>query len=431
MSAFLSAGAAAIGLVGNWRAGLQPGSWRGVPFLCRDTSRDAGRRVAKFEFADSDQVQVQDLGRGIKTYRLAVYVCGDNYMAQRDALEAALDQDGAGTLVHPYKGPIQVYAEHPCQLKELSEKGRAAYFECQFVEAGGPSQPAASPDNPALAFNAGQALFGALSATFSSGVAFLYDGMSQIVQTATTGMLTDALNAVGGFLTAAGSAAAALAPDLLLLAAVAPDDTSGYATALANLVQDYVSGIATDAAAATVPDPTAPQGYQDSSRLPPLPPDPSYGLAALAAISTSAYAPLALSGQAASNWTAVTQIVGGSATAALMMLYAQTSFTASADADAARSQVQSLTVAQIEAAAGNDALVAMWRSALTAVVTYLTDTAKQASQVAQISMPTPQPALVLAQLLYQDGTQAAALVQRNGAPHPLFMPLTVEYLVAA
>ncbi len=163
-------GSASIGLGGNWRAGLMPGSWRGVPFLCRDTSNPAGRRLAKFEFPDSDDVAVQDLGRGIKTYKLEVYVCGDDYMVQRDTLEAALDQDGVGTLVHPYKGSLQAYAEHPCELKELSEKGRAAFFACNFVEGGtGAVVPTPAPDTQATVFVAAQASFGQLSISFSAG----------------------------------------------------------------------------------------------------------------------------------------------------------------------------------------------------------------------------------------------------------------------
>jgi prophage DNA circulation protein len=163
MSNFLG-GSALIGLAGNWRWGLMPGSWRGIPFLCRDTGNPAGRRLAKFEFPDSDDVAVQDLGRGIKIYKLEVYVAGDDYMAQRDALEAALDQDGPGTLVHPYKGPMQVYAEHPCELKELSEKGRAAYFSCNFVEAGGAMIPTPAPDTQAIVFLAAQAVLQQLAA---------------------------------------------------------------------------------------------------------------------------------------------------------------------------------------------------------------------------------------------------------------------------
>lgn len=133
----------------GWRADLQPGSWRGVPFLCRDTSNDAGQRLAKFEFPDSDQVYVQALGRGIKEFRLEIYVVGDDYFAQRAALEEALDADGPGTLVHPYRGPLQVFCQHPVRLKETAAQGRACFVEAVFVEAGGADPPVPMADTAA------------------------------------------------------------------------------------------------------------------------------------------------------------------------------------------------------------------------------------------------------------------------------------------
>jgi prophage DNA circulation protein len=148
----------------SWRDGLLRGSWRGVPFFCRDTGNPAGQRLAVFEFPDSDAVYVQSLGRGAKEYRLDIYVVGDDYMTMRDALEAALDSDGPGTLVHPYKGPLQVYARFPCMLRELADKGRAAFFECNFVEAGGAEPPSPTPDT------AGQSL------TVSQGIPALAAG---------------------------------------------------------------------------------------------------------------------------------------------------------------------------------------------------------------------------------------------------------------
>jgi hypothetical protein len=239
-------------------------------------------------------------------------------------------------------------------------------------------------------------------------------------------MLAAVQTSIAGLLTAPGSASLALARDLPALAAVAPDNPAGYAAALATLLGDYVAAIATDAAAAATPDASAPPGYQDASRLAPTPADPSYGLAALGDVG-AALVPAA-GGQVAANWTALMQVVQGSAVAALMLLYAQTIFAAAEDADAARGQVNALIVAQIEAAAGNDALVQSWRAALVAIVDYLTATAKQVPDVETITTASPLPALVLAQMLYQDGTQAAVLAQRNAAPHPLFMPLSVEYL---
>lgn len=263
-------------------------------------------------------------------------------------------------------------------------------------------------------------------------MAYVYDGELVTVQAATTAWLAFVQTQIVGQLSASGSAVYALAQDLPLLAAAAPDNTVGYAAALATLLQDYVAAIVADAASAAAPDPTAPSGYEDWSRLPPLAADPSYGLAALATIGATLAPAVATvaTGQAAANWTALAQLVGGSATAALLMLYAQTSFVTSAQADAARSQVYALVVAQIEAAAGNDPLVANWRAALAAAVTLLTAAATQAATLETMSFNAPLPAVVLAQRLYQDGTQADALVQLNAAPHPLFMPLSVEYLAA-
>jgi len=151
----------------GWRAGLQPGSWRGVPFLCRDTSNDAGQRLAKFEFPDSDTVYVQSLGRGIKEFRLEIYVAGDDYMDQRAALEEALDADGPGTLVHPYRGPVQVFCQHPVRLKETAEQGRACFVEAVFVEAGGSDPPVPAHDTAGASIDAANNVVDELGAAYA------------------------------------------------------------------------------------------------------------------------------------------------------------------------------------------------------------------------------------------------------------------------
>jgi prophage DNA circulation protein len=187
-------------MAASWRAGLKPGKFRNVPFYCRDTSNDAGQRLAIFEFPDGDTPEIQALGRGVKKYRLEIYVAGDNYMAQRDALEAALDADGAGTLVHPYKGPLQVYAEHPCQLKEMSASGRAAFFDVTFVEVGG-AAPVPAPDTAAVAQSAAAAVLPVLVLAYAPD----YDGASTSVQSAFATALASVQSAVGSELTCPGS----------------------------------------------------------------------------------------------------------------------------------------------------------------------------------------------------------------------------------
>jgi hypothetical protein len=255
-----------------------------------------------------------------------------------------------------------------------------------------------------------------------------YDGQSTTVQAAARAALAAAQTALAANLTAPGSAAAAVAVALPPLA-VAPDDALGYAAALAKLLTDYVAGIVGDAATAATPDPTLLPGYADASRLPPLPLDPSQGLAALAAFGP---APASATGIVLANWTALIRLVGSTATAALQMLYAQTAFASAGDAASASAQLYGLIQAQIDLAAADDddTIVQAWLAAQTAAVTDLAARGEGLPNLATFTAAAPLPALYLAQRLYQDGSQAAALVQRNAAPHPLFMPLAVEYLDA-
>lgn len=403
----------------SWRDGLRPGSFRGVPFFCRDTSNLAGQRLAVFEMPDSDSVYVQALGRGIKEYRLELYVAGDDYMRWRDQLEAALDADGPGTLVHPYKGPLQVYCRYPATVREEARAGRAAFFDAVFFESAGAEPPLPAADTAGTAVSASAAVQPALSGAYRP----VYDGAPSTVQSAFSAALVSVQTALSDALTAVGDAAAQFGQDLATLAGFSPDDGAGYAGALQALFSNYVLNAV--AAAVDVVDASLAPGFQDWTRLPAMPGDPSFGLASLAGTDLT---PASAQGAALANWTMLTSLVQGSAAAALVTLYAQTDFASAADADAAREQVHDLLVARIEAAAGDDALVQAWRGALAASVADLTARAASAPEVATLTTAAPLPALVLAEFLYQDGSEAPALVQRNAAPHPLFMPLAVEYL---
>ena len=258
-------------------------------------------------------------------------------------------------------------------------------------------------------------------------MSFLYDGQPEAVQLASQAALAAVRASISRLLTAPGDAALALSQDLPLLSATEPDNQAGYAAALETLLADYVAAIVADAAAP--PSPAPPAGYVYASRLPPLPADPSYGLGGLGTLGV-AIMPPSVTGQILANWRALMQLVEGKATTSLAALYAQSSFASAADADTAREQIFSLIIAQIEAATGNDPLISTWRGLFTAAVTDLTARASGLPDVAVLTTQAPLPALYLAQLLYQDGTQAPVLAQRNAAPHPLFMPLAVEYLAA-
>ena len=85
---------------------------------------------------------------------------GDDYADVRDRLIDVCDMPGAGELVHPYLGSLQV-ACTACSLTERTREGRMARFSLSFVEAGVDQYPSSrvdTGDNVTVAANEAAAL---------------------------------------------------------------------------------------------------------------------------------------------------------------------------------------------------------------------------------------------------------------------------------
>lgn len=120
----------------SWRDQLAQAKakFRGVEFYVDRHDIDSARRVVVHEYPGSDQPDTEDMGARAKLFDLDAYVLGDDYMTQRDALEAALDKAGSGELVHPYRGHIQVVVLG-FRLTESTREGGMARFSIRFVRA--------------------------------------------------------------------------------------------------------------------------------------------------------------------------------------------------------------------------------------------------------------------------------------------------------
>jgi prophage DNA circulation protein len=109
-------------------------SFRGVPFLVDVSERGGGRRVVTHEFPLRDDPFVEDLGRRARTFRVDGYVLGDDYLADRDALLAALeDESGPGELVHPYHGVRRAICV-TVSVHEARGDGGIATLAIEFAE---------------------------------------------------------------------------------------------------------------------------------------------------------------------------------------------------------------------------------------------------------------------------------------------------------
>lgn len=110
-------------------------SFRGKPFFVEASERGGGRRAVVHEFPLRNDPFVEDLGRKARTFRVDGYVIGDDYLAQRDSLLAALEApEGPGELVHPYHGVRRAICTS-LSVRESRADGGIAIFALEFAEA--------------------------------------------------------------------------------------------------------------------------------------------------------------------------------------------------------------------------------------------------------------------------------------------------------
>jgi prophage DNA circulation protein len=133
-------------------------SFRGVPFFVGESERAGGRRAVGHEYPFRDDPFYEDLGRKARVFRLDGYVLGDDYLTERDALLAALeDESGPGQLVHPYYGVKRAICTD-CSVKESREQGGIATFSIEFAEtptqAPAPTEVVDAPGNVAAGADA-------------------------------------------------------------------------------------------------------------------------------------------------------------------------------------------------------------------------------------------------------------------------------------
>lgn len=184
-----------------WRDQLQNGKFRDAEFLTEAVENDIGRRTALHEYPLRDKPFAEDMGKKAREFVVECFVIGDDYMSLRDKLIAALEKQGAGTLVHPYWGNQNVQVLK-CRVRESSDEGRMARFSITFAEAGQNETPAENADTAAVVNNKVDAGINAGISDFSK--VFSVAKMPEFVA-------TDAVTTINSALDVVAKAPAALA----------------------------------------------------------------------------------------------------------------------------------------------------------------------------------------------------------------------------
>lgn len=132
-----------------WRDNLRPASFRGVPFNVDTASGKFGRRLALHEYPQRDTPYAEDMGRKARRHSISAFVLGDDYIAQRDRLLAALEEYGPGQLVHPTMGSLTISVEE-VGTSESAADGGYCRFDIGFVESGQRQFPNSAPDTQGI-----------------------------------------------------------------------------------------------------------------------------------------------------------------------------------------------------------------------------------------------------------------------------------------
>lgn len=110
----------------TWRDQMLPASFRGISFLIPQASVPVGMKVQLHEFPQRDEPYAEQLGKQAQVHRLVCWIIGDDCFERRDKFMEALETPGAGELVHPWLGRMQVKAGEAELTHDFKQGGMAA-----------------------------------------------------------------------------------------------------------------------------------------------------------------------------------------------------------------------------------------------------------------------------------------------------------------
>ncbi len=180
---------------------LRPASFRGVRFEVDTSGKDAGRRITTHKFPGQDSPYHEDMGKDVTAFNIQCWINGDDFIQRAAALDAALDQPGPGTLIHPILGELQVIALKYSRRDSTAAVGDVDYT-ISFEIYGGPAFPTTIGNTSFELGSNASAFLGSLSSSFNSnfrtsGIPDFITGDSALRLSSLTGNLQSVLTTTG------------------------------------------------------------------------------------------------------------------------------------------------------------------------------------------------------------------------------------------
>lgn len=162
----------------SWRDRLLSASFRGVGFWVDQAKTPVGKRGQLHEYPQRDEPFFESLGQQSRVHELTAFVVGEDCLEQCDKLLKALEE-GAGELVHPWLGRLQVKVGE-CEMTQSRQDGGLVTFALKFY----PDEPLKFPT---AAVNTRQQLLVSADSLLGSAV-LRFEQATALVQQARVGI---------------------------------------------------------------------------------------------------------------------------------------------------------------------------------------------------------------------------------------------------
>jgi prophage DNA circulation protein len=377
------------------------GRFRDAEFVLEDDSFAFGRRTQLHEYPERDRPYVEDLGRKAREFTIDVYVIGPDYDRRRDALIAAIEQPGPGTLVHPRHGTVRVSIVN-ARKTESTRQGGVARFSLTCVEGGEAAFPSAVADTPSVVQSRATAAVATVEDDFAC--TFSTAGQPEFVRDEARSMLTKAADAI--------DAATRAVPGVPEAVSRFRGDLAGFTGSLSSLIVEpaRLAGDLTNLVGGIGGIVTRPeQALGIYRRL------FGHGEDAKPAPRTT---PARI--QQSDNQAAVRQLMQRAAVIEAGRISSEMTWPTVDAAIATRDDLADRLDEQAETAPDP-----VYRSLTDLRVAVINDITARGAELDRLSSWTPRatlPALVLAHRIYGDAERAAEIAARNRIRHPGFVP---------
>jgi len=124
-------------------------SYRGAAFLVEATSDEGGPRNIVHEFPGRQDAYAEPSGRFPNRFEIQAHLIGADFENRLLALEEALNQAGAGKLIHPHRGTKFCAVDGPYRVQRSTRELGMVRISVTFVEAGPAQEPRVTPDTSA------------------------------------------------------------------------------------------------------------------------------------------------------------------------------------------------------------------------------------------------------------------------------------------